>query len=568
VEVLSAWRRGALAVGVAMSIPFGRAQAQTLRGVVRDSSTQRPVTGAVLIVFDSSGRVLARNITDERGAYAISLGGGARRMRLQRIGFRPRDVSVAPIATGTAELDVTIAALPTILEPVRVAASACSRRSDQGAALALLEQARAGLLATIVAREANPSSMVLLKYRRVMDGNSDRVERMSVQIDSARSASSFHASQAGRDFARKGFTVDDAGGKTYFGPDPDVLLNDDFIAAYCFRVEGDRKRPTEIGLAFAPADRKRDRIDIDGVLWIDTVARALRNIEFRYIGFDREIDALHPGGRVSFREMTNGSMLVDRWHLRLPAANYDTIPSPDPRSGPAYVRRWLYAQESGGELAVASWPRGATWTAPLGRLRVRAVTHAGAPAVGTLVRLTNTQYVGRADSSGRIEIPRLLPGPYSLIIEEPRLAKIDVSLTTPISFTAVRDSTIERALEVPTGEDYARARCEEDKRSELLDSTYLVGRVVDADGRPVPDVKVRVFIRADGDGPNDWVDGLDFYVTGTNGLFQLCPRAFGNKRGTRIRLVASRGNATPTTLLLTIVRSSLNVVEVPFSARP
>ena len=50
------------------------------------------------------------------------------------------------------------------------AAASCPRTPDATAALALLEQARAGLLAIVIAREANPATLKHLVFERTMDG--------------------------------------------------------------------------------------------------------------------------------------------------------------------------------------------------------------------------------------------------------------------------------------------------------------------------------------------------------------------------------------------------------------
>ena len=246
--------------------------------MVVDSMSRRPIAGAVLVVVDSTGTTLARNITNERGSCRVTLPRGAQRLRARRIGYRAREVRV-PARTGdVTEFDIGMIAIAALLEPMRVtAAGSCPQRSDAAAAYSLLEQARAGLLATIVAREARPATLKLLIYERFMDGNSDRIEHQKVQIDSSvgRTAS-FSAATTASDFVEQGFARDSANTRLYFGPDAEVLLDDRFLLGYCIRIQDpQRERPNQVGLGFSAADRRRGRIDIDGALWIDTVARAL-----------------------------------------------------------------------------------------------------------------------------------------------------------------------------------------------------------------------------------------------------------------------------------------------------
>jgi hypothetical protein len=148
----------------------------------------------------------------------------------------------------------------------------------------------------------------------------------------------------------------------------------------------------------------------------------------------------------------------------------------------------FYATEIGGELAEAAWPDGYTWAAPLGTLRLHAVTHEGMPAEGRVVRLDGTDYQGTTDSNGFLELRRLLPGPYSASIVEPRLAVLGVTVATPLRLVAARDSTIESRLEVETAEDFVARRCvadrEQRRTADTTGSAWLLGQVVSADGKP------------------------------------------------------------------------------------
>jgi hypothetical protein len=382
--------------------------------------------------------------------------------------------------------------------------------------MGLWEQARAGLLATVVARERNPASIHRLISQQVMAGNSDRIESMRVRADSSVDTISFVASRSARDFVQFGFRHDSAGRRTTFGPDAVVLLSDDFAAAYCFQVaDGGRTRPHEVGIRFLPAVTDGERTDIDGTLWIDTVAREMRDVEFTYLGVPGRMEAYHPGGRVSFRAMPNGVVLVDRWSIRSVGIAADTVWSTsgggvggggagrsgrgghgigDPGgSGVARqaLRERLYASVMGGELASASWPDGVAWRAPLGRLRARVFTRDGRPAANALVSLVGTSYFGNADSSGVLEIGGLVPGPYEArTVADPRLAEMGLAIGPSKKFVAVRDSTVALTLAAPTAESFAAEHCALAGQRSAADSVFVLGQVVTADGRPVVDAKL------------------------------------------------------------------------------
>ncbi len=512
---------------------------QNVRGTVRESATRQPIPGTVIIVLDPDGRTLNRNIADERGQYVVVASDAAAQLRFIRIGFRPLTVTLRRPAPAADTVDVSLTALATILDAVTVTAPACANRGDTGPALGLLEQARAGLLNSVVARDVNLGRVVRLRFQRTMDnGTRDRIVRQSVKLDSsARLESPFTAARSAAEFVREGFVRDEPSGRVFYAPDAVVLLDDAFLSGYCFRlVRPNRDHPAEVGLGFAAVKRATGRVDIDGVLWVDTTRRQLRTLEFRYVGLDPSIAPANPAGRISFREMANGVIIIDRWSLRLPAVRVDSVYDSHGRAVLRQTR--LEVQETGGEVAHIEWPSGLAWDAPLGTLRVAALTYAHQPAAGTHVWLEHTDYTGRTDANGEVTLAHLLPGPYQLVIVDSLLEPLGITLRTPVEFDAARDSTIHARLDVPTAEDYVAARCKRDGiwndfvPRHLPDAAWMIGRVVGSDDKPVNGVwavvhdgsslrqqeRVGVASQATGSQTSS--------RAGTDGIFELCQGIF------------------------------------------
>jgi hypothetical protein len=516
------------------------ATAQEVRGTVRESASRQPIRGAVITLLDTGGRALGRNITDEQGRYRIIVSPNTTQLRFLRIGFRPATVPLVRKGGAVDTVDVFMTTLPTMLEPMTVSANGCPRRDDAGQALGLLEQAKASLLNSVVAREANPGKIVRLRFQRMMDGTSDRIVRQSVKLDSsARSAASFVSARTGAEFVRDGFVKDDMTGQTILAPDADALLDDAFMAGYCMRlVQGDRDHPTEVGLGFNTPKRARNRVDVDGVLWVDTTQRQLRRLEFRYIGLDRSLEPAKPGGWLTFREMANGVVIIDRWSLRLPAVRDDSIYDNRTRK---YITRGVGAQESGGEVARIEWPSGLAWDAPLGTLALTALTRSHAPAAGTLVRLEDTDYAGRVDAKGEVTLNRLLPGPYNLIVIDTLLEPLGVVIRNPLTFEVVRDSTRSETVEVSTAQDYVADRCRHDGiwgdfiARKRPGAVWMIGRVLGPNGTGVDRIRASV-----GEGsstqrarnessPFALIDSdqeITSVRTGTDGIYELCQGRF------------------------------------------
>jgi hypothetical protein len=447
------------------------------------------------------------------------------RIRVQRIGFRPRDIVLPAATNGDVSLNVAMVVVPAFLEPVRITAAACAGKKNQESALALLEQARAGLLTSVVAREAKPASLTLYMYERMLDGTTGRAEYQRVWKDSTyRSAVSFSAVRSAEQFVKLGFMVDEGKTQTFLAPDADVLLDDGFTVGYCFRImPPSRNRPTQVGLGFEPESRKRDRVDIEGALWIDTAARALRDIEFKYIGLADMLERLGPGGSIAFREMPNGTVLIDRWQVRLVGAVPDTI---DRNPMHMQVGARPYVSESGGELAHARWLDGTSWDGQLGVLDLRVTTRTNRPWPGVTLQLAGSPYRGASETDARLVVRDLVPGPYAVHLIDSALTPIDWRIPTDLWFMSRRDS-LALTLKVPTTEEYVLDRCFALHRTPFhpSDTVVALARVMTSDGRPVSNARWRAQVSREPDHVTSWKTVSDGDRTHGDGLMPLCSGA-------------------------------------------
>ncbi|MEO7083285.1 MAG: carboxypeptidase-like regulatory domain-containing protein [Gemmatimonadaceae bacterium] len=537
--------------------------AQEIRGTVTEAGTGAPLGGVVIQLLDSARAVLGRNISNERGQYRLALGGRGERaktLKLVRIGFLPRETAIAVTASGVLTVDARMTALPTMLEPVRVMDQPnCPKRDDRGAAFALWEQAQTALLGTIVAREANPGSMLRLGYHRTLDRNGDKTVSQTVRIDSTFAlGAGFVAPQTAAEFVRTGFMDIRNKSLRFLGPDAETILSDDFLAGYCLRVApSDNARPAQVGLGFEAANHQRGRIDIDGTIWIDTAARALRDIEFRYVGLDGRLDRLHPGGHMEFLEMPNGTVLLQRWNLRLVGAETTAVIS---RSSLLSRIAKPYAQDGGGEVALVTWPDGRSWTASLGTLHVAATHTDGSPARNRSIHLSNSGYTATTDTNGVAEIAHVLPGSYDIMVDDPRFARVSVAINTGAAFTAARDTTFQTSIIVPSAEDAVRDLCVENLGQTPDNPPWLFLRVLDPEGQPVAGVTLSMRMEKD---LNNWVQLRDRGTTGTDGMFAICR---GLEPGANLVVQARRGDDRVDAPLR--LQGDLTVARIRFPMKP
>ena len=499
------WSLIGVLVLVAGVVHTSAVAAQVVSGTVRDSASQQPLPNTRVVVVDPAGRATAQSTTDQQGRFRLSpwTGRGARatalRLRVVRMGFRPREVPLVR-STASTPLEISVSSFPIVLEEVQVMAATCPRRADRPAALKLLQQVRMALFATVLARSQSSGTMTRLLYERRLDDPGGRILSQSVRRRvTSGTREPFSAARSAAAFDRQGFVRDVSGAPAYVGPDAETLIDDAFSQQYCVRMAApDRDRPGLVGLGFEPVYREEGKIDIVGTVWIDTVSRVLQDLTFRYVGLDRERSALRPEGRLAFRELPNGVVIIGQWSLRLAgdrARTEDGIP------------------EIGGEIARATWPDGSSWKAPLGTIRLHVVDNAGRPATAALVQLVDTDYQMRMDASGTIVLDDLLPGPYTASVRDPRLVSLGIPSNASLRFTAMRDSTKESLLQIETAEDVAGRRCAQE--APQASRGWVLGRVVTPDGRPVRDARWSI---RDQFGSALVEDGK----VDENGLFQWC----------------------------------------------
>ena len=542
---------GVVALLLAATAALQPLSAQLLRGSVRDSASNGPIAGAVLVLLDSNGTSLGRNITNERGEYSIALHPEMRRIQVLRIGFRPRILAIPNAVDGVARLDVVMPAIPRLLESVTVIDQPnCPRRDGRAQAFALWEQARSALLAVVVAREANPASVMRLHAIRRTDLSNRAPPAQSVKIDSASTSRPFIASRKAEEFVQRGFSYDSAGATWYNGPDADTMLDDAFVRGYCFHLASpDSTRPKQVGLAFEPADRRRGRLDIEGTVWIDSTNLSLTDIVFRYLGLPTFVQAAQPGGHVSFRSMQNGTAIIDQWAIRTAGFGRTT---PTRMTARQFMNAPLEVQESIGEVARARWADGLEWKASLGTVRGKLDSaRAGIP-----IRLIDTDYRTVTDSAGRFEITGLLPGPYQIGLIDPAFAEINLILMTHHRFVAARDSVSEVSVVAPTSRDYISAVCAESQHGADVQSALIV-RVELPNGGPAHEAKIEIRTLA-GSNMKLIAEGK----TDGNGLVHLC----NPPRGTTLTLRIEHGQAQPM-LMTTEVVDYLKVERIQLTPK-
>jgi hypothetical protein len=150
-----------------------------------------------------------------------------------------------------------------------------------------------------------------------------------------------------------------------------------------------------------------------------------------------------------------------------------------------------------------------------------------------VLQLADTHYRGTADANGAVRIVDLLPGPYAVRVNDPRLKELGITIPTSLKFSAARDSVVQLSLDVPTVEDFIVSECKNNKQWNAADSTFLIGRVVDSDKNPIADARVTFAVRKDTVG---WVWEKEALKTGADGVFEACATTLAPGRKVQVRV--------------------------------
>ena len=455
-------------------------QGQRISGTVRADSTTL-ISGAVVTTIDATGQAIARTLSSGSGRYSLPRGANATRVRAVRIGFRPVTIAI-PATEGDVTVDIIMERAPVVLETVKVSSEgSCSNSGNGLVILDAWEQARAALLAAIVAREASPARVRLLEYQRSLDLPRRSIMEQRLNLTAGTSKRPVAAARSATELAASGYLGQSQGDNIYFAPDADVLFDESFSAGHCFGLtRGSRERAGQVGLTFRPRNARRDFVDVEGTLWLGPQARELLELEYRYTNLDAQATRVGVGGTMHFRTMANGVVLIDSWSIVVPVMT-EVRRSGGIGSGTRAVVNYLV--ENGAYVLDASWTDGTHWSDPLGGVRghVREKT-TGAPVQAISVA---TEGASReTDAAGAFEIVPLPPGRYVVAATDSAFGEFIKPRQQTREVVVGRNDTLAIEFEVPPREAILDEMCRGDRKSNGL--IVILGQIMNGT-EPLPE---------------------------------------------------------------------------------
>lgn len=253
-----------------------------LSGLLLTEGSGVPVQGAHVRLVGSDEVTVAEDLSDVRGAFSLRVPpAGVYRLRVARIGYEPWASDTLQVdwsgESRTLRLEIPVQAIP-LAELSVTEVNVCPTTADERERAFALYESMLPILRT-VSHTADLGSLQMrmvrpVKYYFAQGTYRFRPDTVTVRTDrSLNNASPEHL--VARGYAGVVDTM-----TTFYAPDGDALAAPGFLATHCLRPVESEDDAT-IGLGFEPKPG-REVVDVEGVLWIDTIAGEPRELEFQY----------------------------------------------------------------------------------------------------------------------------------------------------------------------------------------------------------------------------------------------------------------------------------------------
>ncbi|HEU4456296.1 MAG TPA: carboxypeptidase regulatory-like domain-containing protein, partial [Longimicrobium sp.] len=487
--------RSLLAAILAAALAAAPAAAQTVRGSLVDPAGA-PVGRVLVFLLDDAGRQLAGAMTDAGGAFTLRAPAAGRfRLRAERVGYATTTTPPFDLGAGETRAERVVAGGPVALEGIIAQAEErrCAVRPESGLRTAMLwEEARKAINAAAFGQRERLFRYQVVQYDRDLDPRSGRVQREERRPTAALAAHPF-ASPPAKELSEKGYVQKTPEGVMYYGPDPNVLLSDEFLTDHCLRIAEDDRAAGDslVGLAFEPV-RGRRVPEIRGTLWLDRRTAELRRVDYAYTGMPEPVTHPRLGGTVEYERLSEGPWIVRRWAIRMPRVEMlhgqRTLPNTGSILHDYDDARLAGILEVGGEVQSTATRAGVPVLAAA-RPGVLEGTvwdsTAAAPLAGARVSLAGTGAAAETDAAGRFRMEGVPAGSYTVTFAHPALGPLAAAARpATVDLAAGRTSTVE--LAVPGWESAARALCADSTRA--LYPGVILGRVAGAAAGAAPTV--------------------------------------------------------------------------------
>jgi hypothetical protein len=469
--------------------------AQTVVGDVADDAGA-PLSGVLVRLLDEQGVRRGGTLSNQEGRFIIRApASGSYRLIAERIGLSSSSTAIFQLAVDTPHR-ISIRLEPSAIQLDGIVATErprCDLRAGEGSVLiALWEEAKKAFRVAAHTRDEQLHRLHVRRYEREVDPESGVVlmERGRTRV-SYWSGSPFVALDADR-LLTDGFVQPAADGTvTYYLPDVDVLLSDDFQAAHCFQlVLG--PDPEIIGIAITP-QRRRD--GLHGRLWLDRQTHEVRRLDVSLDQRALRVRGTPPAlGWIDFEALPSGGWLVRRWEIEMPLMGSATVSwRGEGMARPAVVRIRKEGAEVTNVLSTTDQVAAPSGTGILdGQVYDE---ESGSPLSGARVRLEGTRHSATSDHLGRFSIQDVAAGSYRVTFDHPSLSRYRLSFEPTVVDVQGARTTFDLRVHPGFREANLRERCSsiDPEGAAAPDAGIIVGEVRNArTGEPFRGAQLRV----------------------------------------------------------------------------
>ena len=474
----------AAALATTPSVTLGQ---QQVRGSVLDGDGHAPIEGAMVILLQGE-QEMTRVLTTVDGSFRLNVAEPGRySLRVDRIGYASQFSGVFDLGAGAVvQRTISTNVRPIVLAGFEVETSRrCEVRPSEGLATGRVwEEARKALAAAEWTSERGLYQFVWMRFVQSLNSSGRRV--LSEERTRRRDLTNQPFSSVSPEvLASEGFRQTRGEEVFYAAPDASVLLSDSFLDTHCLALEEHEEDPARlVGIRFEPIP-DRELPEIEGVLWLEREGGRLRSVEYRYVNLEYRVTGPGAGGEILFRELPNGTWIVQEWSIRLPRVLQERNPY-----GQTVGYRVLGYKVEGGVVDRVATSGGELIgeDTALGRIEGIVSDSLGRPAAGARVWVEGTDLEAESGPGGVFTITGVTPGTWSVGASHPTLEIVGhpgVFQEVPVerggirslvvSLPSVHRAALERCLETPSG----------------VGEAELIGRIVDESGSPVAGGHVR-----------------------------------------------------------------------------
>lgn len=463
-----------------------RASAQDVRVEIFEAANGKPIVGANVALYDSSGVIpLGGGFSDQNGRTDLRAPvRGPYRVRAEKVGFD--NWQSVQLLLGEKPVVVRAGMAPTRAPAPVVMRSetACQQLTGPGTPAGdLWIEMRKALAASAMTEAQGLVPLDVDLYERVLDRNLGIVSERAEQRTriSRRPLTGITWDQI--DSTKRG---QNSSGDIYRAPDAATIASEQFVKSHCFAaIRGYGQEAGLTGLEFRPA-RVAGQAELTGVLWLDPKSNALRALNFDYVNLPIPLRVARTNGRLEFEQLPGGHWIVPRWYIRMPRVARDSL---------------IGFQEVGGAARPAGATRGIASSGPANSQSGKISNPAPAPTQSVISGIVYDSSSGRALSGvqvwtagGKFRTVTNTGGRYelavdgalndSIIFDHPRLRLFHVAGRVQ-SISLPAGTRGQASVIIPS---YATLRKNVCGRNETGTEAqgFVAGYVRDVTGKPVP----------------------------------------------------------------------------------